>query len=75
MDHETEIHFHNSLIMSDACKEKTVLMILHRLERIMDYDYVLVLNNGEVMEYDNPNTLAANTESQFYSLAKEANVI
>lgn len=75
MDHETEIHFHNSLIMSDACKEKTVLMILHRLDRIMDYDFVLVLSNGEVAEFDKPHTLAANTDSQFYSLAKEANVI
>lgn len=50
-------------------------MIAHRLDHIMDYDYVLVMDNGEIAEFDNPNRLIINTDGQFYSLAKEAKII
>ena len=50
-------------------------MIAHRLDRIMEYDYVLVVDNGEMIQFDNPHRLVEHQEGQFYSLAKEANII
>ncbi|KAI8837799.1 hypothetical protein BC829DRAFT_493121, partial [Chytridium lagenaria] len=42
---------------STAFKEGTVITIAHRLKTIIDYDRVLVLDQGEIMEYDSPYNL------------------
>ena len=41
-------------------KDSTVLTIAHRLNTIMDYDKVLVLDGGRVVEFDNPEVLIRN---------------
>ena len=38
-------------------KDSTVLTIAHRLNTIMDYDQVLVLDDGQVVEFDKPEVL------------------
>jgi len=40
-----------------AFKNCTVLTIAHRLNTAMDSDMVLVIDNGEVVEYDTPQNL------------------
>ena len=41
-------------------KHCTVMTIAHRLNTIIDYDRVLVLENGQVVEYDKPENLLRN---------------
>ena len=41
-------------------KDSTVLTIAHRLNTIMDYDKVLVLDGGRVVEFDEPEMLMRN---------------
>ncbi|NXW50872.1 MRP3 protein, partial [Nyctiprogne leucopyga] len=49
----------------------TVLTIAHRLNTIMDYTRVLVLDNGTIAEFDTPASLIA-SKGLFYSMAKDA---
>ncbi|KFQ88167.1 Canalicular multispecific organic anion transporter 2, partial [Phoenicopterus ruber ruber] len=49
----------------------TVLTIAHRLNTIMDYTRVLVLDNGTIAEFDTPANLIA-SKGIFYSMAKDA---
>ncbi|KAH9396007.1 Mrp-4p [Tyrophagus putrescentiae] len=50
----------------------TILTIAHRLNTIMDSDRVLVLDAGNVAEFDSPANLLADSSTIFYSLAKDA---
>jgi ATP-binding cassette subfamily C (CFTR/MRP) protein 4 len=35
----------------------TILAVAHRLDTVIDYDKILVLGSGGVLEYDTPHTL------------------
>ncbi|CAH8607404.1 unnamed protein product [Heterobilharzia americana] len=53
----------------------TVLTIAHRLNTVLDYDRVLVLEEGQVKELDSPKVLLKDKNSKFYALAKDANLV
>ncbi|EDO17723.1 hypothetical protein Kpol_1033p28 [Vanderwaltozyma polyspora DSM 70294] len=55
-----------------AFKDRTILTIAHRLNTIMDSDKIVVLDKGEVAEFDTPQNLLKNTESLFYSLCEQS---
>jgi ABC-type multidrug transport system fused ATPase/permease subunit len=38
-------------------KESTIITIAHRLNTVIDYDRILVLDHGKVVEYDSPHQL------------------
>ena len=46
----------------------TVITIAHRLNTVIDYDRVLVLENGKVVEFEKPTILLQNKEGQFSRL-------
>ncbi|XP_068386496.1 ATP-binding cassette sub-family C member 3 isoform X3 [Eschrichtius robustus] len=52
----------------EAC---TVLTIAHRLNTIMDYTRVLVLDKGTIAEFDSPTNLIA-ARGIFYGMARDA---
>ena len=53
----------------------TVLTIAHRINTIMDYDRVIVLDQGQVKEFDSPQKLCQDPSTIFYSLALHAGVL
>ncbi|XP_070185918.1 multidrug resistance-associated protein 1-like isoform X2 [Littorina saxatilis] len=55
--------------------ECTVLTIAHRLNTIMDYTRILVLDAGKIAEFDAPQTLLQNSDSIFYGMAKDAGLV
>ncbi|XP_068605615.1 multidrug resistance-associated protein 1 [Brachionichthys hirsutus] len=52
----------------------TILTIAHRLNTIMDYTRVLVLDKGRVTEFDSPANLIA-TKGAFYKMTKDAGLV
>lgn len=50
----------------------TVITIAHRLQTIVDYDKVLVLDKGEVAEYDHPWELINDEEGTFRSMCESS---
>ena len=52
----------------------TILTIAHRLNTIIDYDKILVLDAGRKKEYDTPQNLLQDKTTIFYELCKEAGI-
>ncbi|KAF5294186.1 hypothetical protein FQR65_LT10897 [Abscondita terminalis] len=48
----------------------TVLTIAHRLNTIMDSDRVLVIDDGEAVEFEHPFNLLQRTDSIFYTMVE-----
>ena len=46
----------------------TVITVAHRINTIINYDKILVLDNGEIIEFDSPKKLLKNEKSLFYEL-------
>ncbi|CAG7730840.1 unnamed protein product [Allacma fusca] len=58
----------------DSCefKECTVLTIAHRLNTIMDCNRIMVLDKGEISEFDSPDNLLKDKNTIFWGMAKDA---
>ncbi|KAF9051842.1 multidrug resistance-associated ABC transporter [Panaeolus papilionaceus] len=50
--------------------ESTILTIAHRLRTVIDYDRVMILEQGRIVEFDKPAELLRKSESKFYALCK-----
>ena len=66
VDHKTDQFIQETI--RTKFKHCTVITIAHRLNTIMDYDRMLVLENGRVVEYDKPGVLLQNEGGQFSRL-------
>ncbi|KAL4865755.1 hypothetical protein BDV12DRAFT_174033 [Aspergillus spectabilis] len=65
VDEETEALI--TRVLRDRFRDQTVISIAHRLKTIMDYDKVIVLDKGCIVEQGNPQVLALQP-SMFASL-------
>ncbi|KAK3702952.1 hypothetical protein QZH41_002857 [Actinostola sp. cb2023] len=72
------VDYKTDQLVQQVIREKfcncTVLTIAHRLNTIMDYDRVLVLDRGHVVEYDSPTILAAKSDGVFAQLLKTSDM-
>ncbi|KAI8972894.1 ATP-binding cassette transporter [Trametes punicea] len=50
--------------------DSTILTIAHRLRTVIDYDRVMLLDQGRIVEFDKPATLLSNPHSKFYALCR-----
>ena len=66
VDYDTDAAIQSAL--RNMPNKYTVLTIAHRLDTIMDYDKVLVLDRGEAVEYGQPSVLIEDSASRFYGL-------
>ena len=51
-------------------KDRTAIVIAHRLKTIQRADQILILDRGKIVEYGDRATLAQNPHSRFYNLLK-----
>lgn len=70
VDHETERIMQETIRVE--FKDYTVVAVSHRLDMIMDYDRVVVMDKGEVVEVGKPTALAAQQGTRFCELAEAA---
>ena len=59
-------------IIRTEFKGYTVVAVSHRLEMIMDFDRVVVMDQGSVVEVGVPRVLAEKAESRFGELVRAA---
>ena len=69
IDYKTETYLQKSI--NAGMKDCTVITIAHRIKTIINYDKILVLNNGEIVELDSPKKLL-DKKGLFYQLYKES---
>jgi ABC-type multidrug transport system fused ATPase/permease subunit len=55
VDYETDVKIQSTIV--NEFKQCTILCIAHRLRTILNYDRILVLDKGEVVEFDTPYNL------------------
>ncbi|MDI9518398.1 MAG: ABC transporter ATP-binding protein [Bacillota bacterium] len=56
--------------LSELIKNKTVLMIAHRMRTIEEADYIVGLVDGEIVEEGSPKELIKNKDGLYYKLRK-----
>lgn len=71
LDFETEKIIQRTLF--EKMKHCTVIIIAHRLETIKSCHRILVMNKGEIAEFDEPSTLLNDNNSLFYRMMAASN--
>jgi ABC-type multidrug transport system fused ATPase/permease subunit len=65
IDFKTEEIIQNAI--NELLKESTIITIAHRIKTVVNSDKILVLDNGNIVEYDTPKNLLRNQKSYFYN--------
>lgn len=66
MDSETDSLIQETI--RNAFQDCTTLTIAHRLHTVLNCDRIMVLNQGQVVEFDEPSNLLANENSRFCAM-------
>ncbi|CAM1297574.1 ABCC4 (predicted) [Pycnogonum litorale] len=53
-------------------KDCTVITVAHRLHTVIDSDRIMVMDGGNIIEFDSPRVLANNKESKFYKMIQDS---
>ncbi|KAK8769132.1 hypothetical protein V5799_014403, partial [Amblyomma americanum] len=60
--------------LRQAFAHSTLIAIAHRIHTVLDYDRILVMDEGRVREYGTPTSLLSNANSAFYRMAMDAGI-
>lgn len=72
VDYETDAKIQSRIV--EEFSRCTILCIAHRLKTILNYDRILVLDQGEVVEFDKPETLFNDHSTIFYQMCCGAGI-
>ncbi|TRY79300.1 hypothetical protein TCAL_05131 [Tigriopus californicus] len=70
MDAETDKTIQETLFRE--LEGKTLITIAHRLNTVLNYDKILVLDEGQVVEFDTPQHLLSDENSHFYAMIHQS---
>lgn len=73
VDPDTDDLIHRTI--QDHFTASTVITIAHRLHSVLNSDRVMVIDKGEIIEFDRPNVLVANKSGVFYKMLEQANLL
>ncbi|KAL4509416.1 hypothetical protein ABPG72_018347 [Tetrahymena utriculariae] len=59
---------HVTKLLNESFKDSLMLTIAHKVSTIMSSDKILVLDHGEVKEFDSPQNLLKDSQSLFYGI-------
>ncbi|XP_037529794.1 uncharacterized protein LOC119407038 [Rhipicephalus sanguineus] len=60
--------------LREAFVNSTLIAIAHRIHTVLDYDRILVMDEGRVKEFGTPTSLLSDPSSCFYRMALDAGV-
>lgn len=72
VDYETDRNIQTTI--QSEFKDKTLLCIAHRLQTIIGYDRICVINAGKVVEFDTPARLFQQKDSIFYGMCYRSGI-
>ena len=72
IDIKTEVKIQNAL--KYVFENSTVITVAHRIKTIINYDRILVMDNGEVVGFDKPDVLLNKSDSLFYQLYNKSSL-
>ncbi|GME98558.1 unnamed protein product [Ambrosiozyma monospora] len=72
VDYETDSKIQKTIVEEFA--NCTILCIAHRLKTITNYDRILVLEKGEIAEFDEPKILFDKEDGIFRSMCDRSNI-
>ncbi|KAF8005284.1 hypothetical protein HF325_000741 [Metschnikowia pulcherrima] len=73
VDYETDSKIQSTIVRE--FHDCTILCIAHRLKTILNYDRILVLDKGEIKEFDTPWNLFNLSQSIFQQMCHKSNIV
>jgi ATP-binding cassette subfamily C (CFTR/MRP) protein 1 len=72
IDYKTEEIIQKAV--SEILNDSTFITIAHRIKTILNYDRILTLDNGTIVDFDTPKNLLNDKNSLFYELYSKSNL-
>ena len=72
IDYKTEEIIQKAV--SEILTGSTFITIAHRIKTILNYDRILTLDNGKIVDFDTPKNLLNDKKSLFYELYSKSNL-
>jgi len=60
-------------IIRERFSRHTIITVAHKLDTLLDYDKVALLDDGSLVEFDSPYELLSQSSSAFYQLYNSSN--